>query len=69
MEINRAGAVAGAQRALSGAQAKPSKELDQDAFMKLLTTQMQAQDPLNPMDNTESSLSSASLRAWSGSTG
>lgn len=27
--------------------------LDQDAFMKLLITQLQHQDPLNPMDNQE----------------
>lgn len=32
----------------------PTKnEMDKDAFLKLLMTQMQYQDPLNPMDNTE----------------
>lgn len=28
-------------------------ELDKDAFLSLLVTQMQYQDPLSPMDNTE----------------
>lgn len=29
------------------------KELDQDAFFKLLVTQLQNQDPLNPMENRD----------------
>lgn len=29
------------------------KPLDQTAFLKLMTTQLQAQDPFNPMDNTQ----------------
>lgn len=29
------------------------RELDRDAFMRLLTTQMQSQDPLSPTDNSE----------------
>ncbi len=52
MQINSAQAVS-AQQALSGQNNTTNKELDRDAFLKLLTTQMQAQDPLNPMDNTE----------------
>lgn len=32
---------------------KSQNELDKNAFMNLLCTQMQYQDPLNPMDNTE----------------
>lgn len=31
----------------------PSGNLDKDAFLKLLITQLQYQDPLEPMDNTE----------------
>lgn len=31
----------------------PKNRMGKDEFLKLLTTQMQAQDPLNPMDNTE----------------
>ncbi len=31
----------------------PKKELDQSDFLNLLTTQMQYQDPLKPMDNQE----------------
>ena len=34
-------------------EAKAGGELGKDAFMKLLVTQMQYQDPLNPSDNTE----------------
>jgi flagellar basal-body rod modification protein FlgD len=33
--------------------AKASKSLDKDAFLRLLTTQLQHQDPLNPADSTE----------------
>lgn len=32
---------------------KPGGELGKDAFMQLLVTQMQYQDPLNPSDNTQ----------------
>jgi len=32
---------------------KPGGALGKDEFLKLLLTQMQNQDPLNPMDNTE----------------
>jgi flagellar basal-body rod modification protein FlgD len=34
-------------------QTKPGGELGKDAFMQLLVTQMQYQDPLNPSDNTQ----------------
>jgi len=36
-----------------GATPKPNGALDQTAFLKLLTTQMQTQDPFNPVDNTQ----------------
>lgn len=32
---------------------KESSPLDKDAFLKLLVTQLQYQDPLNPMNDTE----------------
>jgi flagellar basal-body rod modification protein FlgD len=32
---------------------KSSNTLDQTAFLKLMTTQMQTQDPFNPIDNTQ----------------
>lgn len=32
---------------------KPNGALDQSSFLKLLTTQMQTQDPFNPVDNTQ----------------
>lgn len=32
---------------------KPNQDLDKNAFMQLLVTQLQYQDPLNPMDNQE----------------
>ena len=37
----------------SQAAAVPSKELDKDAFLSLLITQLQNQDPLNPTDSVE----------------
>ncbi len=36
-----------------GASVVPQEELGKDAFLQLLVLQMQNQDPLNPMDNTE----------------
>jgi flagellar basal-body rod modification protein FlgD len=33
--------------------AKSNGTLDQSAFLKLMTTQMQTQDPFNPVDNTQ----------------
>ena len=38
---------------LSQASTVPSKELDRDAFLSLLITQLQNQDPLNPTDSVE----------------
>jgi flagellar basal-body rod modification protein FlgD len=32
---------------------RESQELDKDAFLKLMMTQLQYQDPLDPMDNTQ----------------
>ncbi|TMW73218.1 flagellar hook assembly protein FlgD [Alteribacter natronophilus] len=32
---------------------KPSGDLDKDAFLKILITQLQNQDPLNPMEDKE----------------
>lgn len=32
---------------------QPTQDLNKDAFMQLLVTQLQYQDPLNPMDNQE----------------
>lgn len=32
---------------------EPNQELDKDAFLQLLVTQMKYQDPLNPMDNQQ----------------
>lgn len=37
----------------ANAAAPPSDELGKDSFLKLLTTQLQYQDPLNPMENSE----------------
>ena len=37
----------------SSATAKPNSQLDQTAFLKLMTTQLQTQDPFNPVDNTQ----------------
>ena len=35
-------------------QRNDNSQLGQDAFLKLLTTQLQNQDPLNPVDQTQS---------------
>ena len=37
----------------SASKETPSNELDKNAFLQLLVTQMQYQDPLNPGDSTE----------------
>jgi flagellar basal-body rod modification protein FlgD len=34
-------------------QGSSNKLLDQTAFLRLMTTQLKAQDPFNPMDNTQ----------------
>lgn len=46
---------AGATQASSGlsSQGNSLKDLDLDQFLKLLIVEMQNQDPLNPMDNSE----------------
>jgi len=41
----------------------PSKELDRDAFLNLLITQLQNQDPLNPTDSTEFTAQLAQFRS------
>ena len=50
----------GAQKSISGAAKMeasealvPDNELDKDAFLQLLVTQLQNQDPLEPVENTE----------------
>lgn len=37
----------------SSTASKKNSDLDKDAFLRLLVTQLQYQDPLDPMDNTE----------------
>ena len=39
--------------ATAAAVAKSGDKLDQTAFLKLMTTQLQTQDPFNPVDNTQ----------------
>jgi flagellar basal-body rod modification protein FlgD len=43
-----------------------SGSLDQSAFLKLMTTQMQTQDPFNPVDNTQMIAQMAQFSATSG---
>jgi flagellar basal-body rod modification protein FlgD len=38
---------------MSGPLWKPTNQLDRDSFLKLLTTQLMYQDPLNPVENTD----------------
>lgn len=44
----------GTKSTTSGSQTTSNKILGQDDFLKLLVTQMQNQDPMNPMDDTQS---------------
>ncbi|WP_294279814.1 flagellar hook assembly protein FlgD [uncultured Sphingomonas sp.] len=50
MGIRRSGATSGAAAATP---AKNPNTLDQTSFLKLLTAQLQNQDPFSPMDNTQ----------------
>jgi flagellar basal-body rod modification protein FlgD len=49
-EAASSGGTSSSDNALTGA---VQSELGKDAFLQLLVTQMQFQDPLNPVDNTE----------------
>jgi len=42
-----------AQTGTAGTSANAGATLDQNAFLKLMTTQLTMQDPFNPMDNTQ----------------
>ncbi|MEN6521598.1 MAG: flagellar hook capping FlgD N-terminal domain-containing protein [Armatimonadota bacterium] len=46
-------AVDGSSSTTTSTSSSSSSSLDKEAFLKLLTTQLQYQDPLSPMDNTE----------------
>lgn len=50
----------------NGATKKSDTDLAQDRFMKLLVTQMQNQDPLNPMDNAQVTSQLAQLSTVTG---
>ena len=48
-----AGTTSASDLAAQTASAGGTSDLDKDAFLRLLTTQLQHQDPLNPMENSE----------------
>ncbi|CUA86135.1 MULTISPECIES: flagellar hook assembly protein FlgD [Gulbenkiania] len=50
----------------SGTTTGNSSEAIQNRFLKLLTTQLQAQDPLNPMDNSQMTAQMAQISTVSG---
>jgi flagellar basal-body rod modification protein FlgD len=51
--ISNPGALSAADAAKASAAAQAAQGLGKDAFLKLLITQLQNQDPLNPADSTE----------------
>jgi flagellar basal-body rod modification protein FlgD len=51
--ISNTGALSAADAAKASAAAQAAQGLGKDAFLKLLITQLQNQDPLNPADSTE----------------
>lgn len=53
MAVNGIDTSAAAGVANKSSNSKSSSSLDKDAFLQLLVTQMQYQDPLEPTDNTE----------------
>ena len=75
MDINNNAASIKAQNALldklgisnaSTAKAETKDELGQDEFLKLMTTQLQNQDPMNPMDNAAMTSQLAALNQVDG---
>lgn len=53
MNVLESSAAARQVAGAGGSGRSQGNRMGKDEFLKLLTTQMQAQDPLNPMDNTE----------------
>lgn len=53
MAVNVQGTSALSNEQLAGASRAVSKELDKDAFLRLLITELSNQDPMNPMDDRE----------------
>ena len=54
MAVSNVSAASGlSSEQLASASRAVSKELDKDAFLKLLITELANQDPLNPMDDRE----------------
>lgn len=45
--------IGGLQAVNAGTKAKGSAALDQNSFLKLMSTQLRAQDPFSPIDNTQ----------------
>jgi len=53
-EVNQNSLVSGLEATYKPKREVPDQTLDKDDFLELLLVQMQNQDPLEPMDNTES---------------
>ncbi len=53
MSISGVGNTAGNSNTANVSTAKSNQSLGKDDFLKLLVTQLQSQDPLNPMDDKE----------------
>ena len=64
-EVTQNSLVSGLEATYKPKREVPDQTLDKDDFLELLLVQMQNQDPLEPMDNTESIAQWQNFQRWS----